>query len=461
MLSAAALFGANSARIGGHDDQAGACRTKERTMNAPGRFVMSSLAVLLLAAASSPAAAQPTDCETSGSIGKCMGDLLAAQDDLIDELETMLDSAKDMNLFSLGRDRFGLDRGPDLQQELADRVESLRRENGRGKAANLTNTDEDYDEMIDQGDTVKGKKCKMSDIPFYESLAGSPPPGLRSTGPKFGDTKCNVFDAVDENGNSVRVNERRENMCERVCEEKKVGGQGQKGKSKERLIGRMSDGISASQSAAKSLRAHSARVTELGYLVSRLQLAERDFGALKAGNDDVCDSGVQIPVDLIVAEAINVVIVGLDVAVTAGNLITEILDTIKDVTEDVCQQDAAGFNGSSGCIPLTVAVHVSKGITDVLDGIKGGLGSTRDIILLGGEIVRSFQTDTLQTCTKEIKTDTDTLKSELTKLKADVGQTNDALVVLSEELAMVRSLVEANRDLLLTPQGRRDGFGGK
>ena len=130
--------------------------------------------------------------------------------------------------------------------------------------------------------------------------------------------------------------------------------------------------------------------------------------------------------------------------VIAGKIITEILETVKDVGEDTCKQDVAGFNGSTACIPLTIAVHISKGVTDVLDGIKSGLGATKDIILLGGEIARSFQTDTLQTCAKGIKADTDILKGLVTGLQGAVTETNGELAVIKGELALMKSLLETS-----------------
>ena len=84
----------------------------------------------------------------------------------------------------------------------------------------------------------------------------------------FNDGKCNIFDAIDLDGNPVKVNERKENMCERVCEEKMVGGQGQRGKSKDRIVGDLVDAVSTARGAMRSLSAQRARVSELGLILA-------------------------------------------------------------------------------------------------------------------------------------------------------------------------------------------------
>lgn len=437
-------------------------------MKSFGSLVLSALLVVFVTT-TTIGAAPPTECEMTKSVETCMGELLKSQKDLIDAAADMLVHTSNMGLFSFGRERFSLaNAAPDVQSDLEARIESLGREHDRALAANKNTTDDDYNDMFAHGDKEKGKRCKLSDRPYFESLEGKLPPGLTSVGDNFGDGDCNIFDATDDNFMPVRVNERKDNMCERVCKDK----ENQQGKSKDRVVGRLMDGISASLKATENVTLQSAHVAELGFVLSQVRMPESHLRFSTMNGTDPCDSGIQIPGDLIAAEAINAVIVGLDVAVIAGKIITEILETVKDVGEDACKQDVAGFNGSTGCIPLTVAVHISKGITDVLDGIKSGLGSTKDIILLGGEIVRSFQTDTLQTCAKGIKSDTDLLRGLVTGLQGSVdvlndmvsglqgavAQTNDELAFVKSELAYMKSLLETNLELLLTPQGRREGF---
>jgi hypothetical protein len=44
------------------------------------------------------------------------------------------------------------------------------------------------------------------------------------------------------------------------------------------------------------------------------------------------------------------------------------------------------------------------------------------------------------------------------ELKVKAGEGNTELATIKAELALVKSLLEATRDLLLTPPGRREGF---
>ncbi len=477
-------------------------------MKSFGWMVMSSLAVFVVGTSTSwaqEAAPPPLDCENDGSIGACMGELLDIQGDTIDEVEGMLTDMRAMNMFSFAREQLGLvAQGPGPEEDLFARIQTLRNEHARATATNEVTTDDEFDDMIAQADTEKGKKCKLTDKPFFDSLEGDLASlGLESAGPKLGNGKCDIFNAVDLAGNAVKVHEKKENMCEKVCEEKP----NQQGKSKERFVGGLLDAISTARGAEQRLSAQRARVSELGLLLAefRLSTADSQLSTATAGPSDPCDPGTPGPgADLIAIQVLNGlitaldgVITGLDAAIVVGNIITEVLKTVADIADKPCKQTVAGFNASAACIPFTVAFHVSKGIVGVIGGLKSILGDAKsllgdakNIIVTAVKIDNASKADKGKACSKETRdefkpggqcvallckggpddnkacvNDGDCSDGAIFILQADVadliraaGETSAELAVIKAELALMKSLLEENRDLLLTPHGRREGF---
>jgi len=476
-------------------------KREERLMKSFGWIVMYTLAIFLVATSTSWAqevSAPPATCD-DGSIGTCVGDLLDIQLDTINEVEGMLMHMQAMNMFSFGREQFSMAaQGDDTQEDFFARIETLRNQHARAKAANEATTDFEFDEMMEQADTQKGKNCKFSDKLFVESLDGAPPPGLKPDGlddpnSNFNDGKCNIFDAIDLDGNPVKVNERKENMCERVCEEKMVGGQGQRGKSKDRIVGDLVDAVSTARGAMRSLSAQRARVTELGLILADYRLSQVNYriSTAASGPIDPCAPGTPGPgPDLIAVRALNITIITLDSVLVAGNIVTEVLKTIADIADKPCKQDVAGFNASAACIPFTVAAHISSGIFGVVGGAKNILVDSRNIVVNEAKIASASKADNAKACSKIIRDDfeggrqcmngkcdggpddgndcTDDsdcsngaifiLQADVEVLKGGVAQTNAKLAELKAELAIMKSLLEETHDFLLTPTGRREGF---
>ena len=489
-------------------------RIKEERMKSFGWTVMSALAVFLAttstgwAQTATPtptappiriltAASAPTDC-AGGSIGSCVGDLLDEEDSMIDQVELMLKDLETMGLFSLARDRFSLAAdGPDLS-DLFARIDTLRNEHRRAKAASEATTDSEYDEMFEQADKEKGKNCKFSDINFFNSVldaSGDPDPALLGlkTIPmpsKFGNGKCDIFDAVDLGDNPVRVNERKENMCEKVCAEKP----NQQGKSKDRAIGGFIDALSSARAANISLVAQRASMAELGSLLLDLQLSESNP---QLSAHDPCAPGSPGPGDdLLQARGFNKAIAVLGGVITVGNVLSEVLKTAADIADKPCKQTAGGFNASVACIPFTVAFHISKGIVGIISGVRTLLGDLRSVFANEAKIVSAGKIDKGKACSKIIRDDTIKLKAEfgggqcvnlvctggpddsiactddsdcsegkivilqeaVNLLRASAAQTNAKLAEVTAELALMKSLLEETRDLLLTPPGRRPGY---
>ncbi len=539
-------------------------------MKSFGWMVMSSLAILLVASSTSwaqetgtgdePSAdpAPPTSTCAQRSVKGCVGELLAEQDGTITEVEDMLEAVQDANMFSFAPGQFGLaaqeggtcvdgkcEGGPNDGidctvdtdcgaavdvSHLFGRIDTLRNDNARAKAANEATTDDEYNGGFAQADMARGTNCnKSSDKDFVDSLRndagildndsfesiGLRPDGLEEPNSKFNNGKCDIFRAYIHNpggpddGHEVRVNERKENMCNKVCREKP----GEEGKSKERFVDGMLDALSTTQDARKSLSASRARVSELGLRLAEFRSLKADYvlalaTARSSGTGDPCDPGPPglsvIHAQLALIEANNVLnlafdttITALDAALVAGNIVTNVLDALKDIMDIASDQTVAGFNARASAVPFTTGFHLSKGVFGIVDGAKNLVGDAKslfgdanDIVVTALEIFNAFQADDSQRCSKQIRDDfeaggqcvddlcvggpddgsdcTDdsdcsdgaivTLQADVELLKEGVAQTNAKLEEVTAELALMKSLVEGNRDLLLTPPGKREGF---
>jgi outer membrane murein-binding lipoprotein Lpp len=316
---------------------------------------------------------------------------------------------------------------------------------------------------------------------FYDSLEddGSggklPPPGytwadMGNGNNKLGNEKCDFFEATYEDGQgnevTVMVNERAEGMCERVCK----GKAGQQGKNKGRFVGGMQDAISSASIARKSLSLQKAQMAALRAQISELRLSGADLSSLALAecdpDEDSCKDGTpSVPGALTSIQGLNIAIVVLDGVLVAGNIVTEVLEGIKDVEEPPSQQDVAGFNGSSTGIPLAVAFHISKGVFGVLAGVKDILGSSVNIISVNLEITKVEECDHNIECRQEIRDKTDLLQADVDALQAATAALQKSANQTNAKLDEMKILLEAEfariKELLLTPQGKRDGFSSK
>jgi hypothetical protein len=451
---------------------------KEETMKSFGRNIMFFLAVFLVAMATSWAAPRSEDCgqadnavgETETSVSTCVDELLTAQLGMINAVEDVVIEMQGVNLSFFGAERLGL-RQSTMQEDLMAHIQLLRDEHGRAMAASKSVEEADYEEAFAKADQEKGKNCGLSDLPFKESLEGSDPPGLRDPDPsKFGDGKCNVFEAIVDipgapnDGDVVHVNERRENMCELVCADRVnpnpppntlntlAEPKPRKQERKERVVRRLTDDIDATFRATETISGASANLSAL-----RFQLSRANFSS--SGTSDICVSGFDLSGVFVISGA------AVAAANSAASFVTAALEIAKDNAEPPANQTVAGFNAGSAVVPFAVAAGISKLITEALGIVEKGL-------VLTGEIVSAFREDTLELCLKSVRDNTVTLNGEfegpdgaIFKLQADVddlklkaGDANAELAAIKAELALVKSLLEATRDLLLTPQGRREGF---
>jgi len=439
----------------------------------------------------------PLDCENDRSVGACMGELLDLQLDTIDEVEGMLMDMKAMNIFSFSPE-MAAQRGA-MEEDLFARINTLRNEHGRAMAANGATKDSEFDEMLEQSDMEKGKNCKLSDKNFVDSLRnddgeldaasyesiGLRPDGLDAGNSKFNNGKCDIFTAMidnpggDDDGDMVRVNERKENMCEKACKEKMVGGMPQMGQSKDRFVDSMLDAISTAQGAKQVLSAQKGRMSELRYRLADLKAATENFQLSRAtaGPVDPCAPGAPgASASLLLTDTFNteklifdIVITTFDGVLIIAHIVAQVLDTVADVAENPCRQTAVGFNGSTACIPPDVVKGIAGGIADLLEGIKDlledGQSIVEDVVAISitdAEIADANLPDESQFCSKQIRDEfvepdgaIVILQADVTGLKVAAGDTATELTAIKAELAVLKSLLETNRELLLTPHGQR------
>jgi hypothetical protein len=362
----------------------------------------------------SPAKAQGSaECGAStDSIKACADEIFTAQIDLLNEVEGLITETQGLRMYALGAQASQVD------DDLMERIEALRDERKRGKEANDDAEEADYDEMIGQANRQKGKKCKWEEVlEVDDDPEGFVPTGLTLIYPtKLGNEKCDVFTALDAGGKTVKVHERKQNLCERVCEETEA----KKKRKKDRVVGRMNDGLSATLRASERIKGERVRIAQLGVRISSAA--------------DICEPVFEIPFSDPIGAG----------ALVALSIVTEVLDAVRDSGERGSDQTAAGFNCAVCAIALEVAFHVSNG--------------AKDIVETGMDLLGSFQTDAILNCVQSIKSDSETLKLDAAAMKADIAELLKGQGGVNAVLEELKGSVQQNQNLLLTPQGQRDGF---
>ncbi|MDH3628049.1 MAG: hypothetical protein OES25_10385 [Acidobacteriota bacterium] len=389
--------------------------------------------------------------ETETSIQLCMGGLLDEQEIMIDALETMEVEMRAIHA-QLVRGKLMIPGQLRLMRNDTEDIQMLRDQLDRGRQDNLAVEDADYDGAFEMADQKKGKDCKFSDRVFFESLEeGEFPPGLKpfsgnSFDMKFGDGKCNVFKARidDPNGpddnEMVRVNERTENMCERVCEDRMGNGSAsgfaapprpRKEERKERAVFAMNDNIDAAVRANEQLKTGVARMS----LVKR-QLTR--FASRKAsGDEDSCE-----PFDAarILDELASVV--GL--AKNAVGIVTASLELVKESVRPATKQDAVGANASVAETGISVPVGISK-------LIEQAIGFDEQLLKVAALIAGRVQDVAQALCVQRVDTG-------VADLQVKAGETSAMLEALDTKVDNLSARLDEAILLLLTPHGQRPGF---
>jgi hypothetical protein len=370
---------------------------------------------------------------------------------MIDSIEEMGEELRAIHLLMLdAKGTTASDRAMllDLMDDMDD-IQLMRDQLQRSREENLAVEDSDHDDSFEKADQKKGRDCKYSDMPFFESLGGENPPGLKpfsgsTFDSKFGDGKCNVFKArVDAPGEPddnavVRLNERKENMCERVCEDRSGTSmefgelaRPRKEERKDRTVSALTDNIAAARRANDELEVGKARMSAL-----RQKLAAH-ASRMAGENTDPCE-----PFD--VARILDELAEGAGLIKNAVAVVTASLELAKETARPPSKQDVAGFNGSSAETPFSVAAGVSKIVEQALGFIEQGL---KVAAVIAGRIQDFAQAQCLQnvqTQVAAVQESADETSAQLTALEAKV----DSLSVRLDEVLQ----------LLRTPPGRREGY---
>lgn len=419
---------------------------------------MGMVAAATLLAGTSTSLAQPPGDEMCGQVTTALGEtdtsIQGCMDELLEEQFMMIEGIEGMNeevratklalLSARGTTRLQRTVLLDSMADGDDNIDLMREQVLRAMDENAAVEDADYDDAFTKADQEKGNSCKLSDISFFESLDGEFPPGLKprsgsTIDPKFGDGKCNVFKArIDNPGepdddDMVTVNERKENMCERTCEDRESDSDvvrlralapKRKDERKERTVFALTDNIAAARRANEDLNSARARISSL-----RLQLSSQVFRV--AGDDeDSCE-----PVD--VARGLDEAGAVAGLVKNAVAIVTVSLELAKETARPPSKQDAAGFNASTAETPFSVAAGVSKIIEESLGFVEQGFTVAA---LIASRVQDFAQAECL-------------------------GEVQDGIVALTaianangEAIARIDSKVDEVLEQLRTPPGRREGF---
>jgi hypothetical protein len=333
-------------------------------------------AVLALAFGAAPLgwAAPPAErCgEGSGAVIKtCVDDILIVEGEIIENLDLVVEDLEARHV--LQADRAG---------SLKDKLDLLRNAHGRAQGESDDLEEADYDEMT--GAAYK-KSCEWKDS-FVE------PPSSQ-------DGKCDKA-------------ERKEHLCERVCE-LDTTGQGKKNRKKERLQDELSDALVQLEDANEALEEDLKRRALLDFtLDAEPAVCPADYSFL---------GSLRIP-----TEATFTL---LAVAVAA--------DAVRDVAERICDATKAGSNGAIVCAATEGVYHIVNTAYEITNAINNDINEA--------ELIATYS------CAEQIKQlvdqavgDTKEAQEQITEIKKQIDSLNESIAVIT--------------NLLLTPQGRRDGF---
>jgi len=385
--------------------------------------------------------------EPETSIQGCMNELLGEQLKMIDGIEQMGVEMRAITASLVaagGTSQVQTAVLLNLMQDDNVNIQLMRDQHQRAMEENHAVEDTDYDDAFAKADQQKGKNCKFSDIAFVESLEGDFPPGLKpfsgdTFDGKFGDGKCNVFKArIDNPGEPnddevVHVNERSENMCERVCKDRTSDSsaaglsgpqRNRKDERKDRTVFALTDNIAAARRANDDLVTANARMSAL-----RIQLSNDAF-RLSGNESDSCE-----PLD---------VARGLEEAAEVAGLIkngvaivTASLELAKACVRPPAGQDVAGFNAAAAEAPFAIGAGISK-------IIEQSFGFIESALKVAARVAARIQDFAQAQCLQKLQTTVEGTAEEIAELQAKV----DALNARFDEVI----------ELLNTPPGRRPDF---
>jgi hypothetical protein len=308
-----------------------------------------------------------------GVLKTCVDEILGVEEDILENLGTVVQDLEARNVLRSGRG-----------ESIGDKINRLKKARDRGQGENDDLEEGDYEQLT--GTSYK-KSCNWEDS-FVE------PESLRNG-------QCDKH--TDPTTGEV-VNERKENLCEKVCE-LSAGGNARKDRKKERIRDELTDTLAQLEEVNAELE---------NEVAARVSL---DFGLAP---DEVCPASYSFLGS-----------VRMSTGLTFGFFIASSLaDAARDVGERFCDATVSGFNGAAACSVFEIIHHTLKGAFEALNAINEDINEA--------ELAATYL------CAKEIKKATD-------KAAGDIEEVRKAIVQMQAAIGRVEILLK-------TPPGRREGY---
>ena len=435
-------------------------------------FIIAVLGVFALA--SSQVWAEPADCtkkpngnDENGALKVCeekLNDSQAGMLTKLNELIDVMDETEGVNLSAMAFADPRTGEANDLKEHMA----KMHRQHTRAKNAIAESVNEEFEEIVAGGGKQKGQKCKWEEDPeVVLNPEDFVPIGLEyraDTG--LGNGDCDRFTAYDpDKKRNVQIRERSQpNICVQICGDKELPDQEpeptlasapqdkplKKDKIRGRYTERRSEGIDSTTRSEDAIDAAIFEITKTNEIV-------KAYGAAGALAMTFPECTGDVDATAAVAFGAKLVLVPTLVAV---KITSRVIGGMKDAGVVFCQQDVAGFNTSSVCVPAIVAHQISEGAVDVVEFLIQAVDLAKD----GGDL---FAADKTLECAAAIRArqeemfslvtgidkKVDVLDGKVNALKAQVGDLSDGLTQMIEEN---REYIINTRELALTPHGQRD-----
>jgi hypothetical protein len=342
-------------------------------MKSFGWIVTSSLGAFLAATSVTWAAPPGERCgEGSAKVFKtCLEGILDVEGEIIDNLDLVIEDLEARNILRAEKGR-----------SLTDKLDLLKNSHGRGQGEHDDTGEDDYEEML--AGAYK-KSCVWKDS-FVE------PASLQ-------DGTCDK-------------DERKENLCEKVCELDAAGTE-KKDRKQDRLQDELSDALIELEDANDALKDDLKRRASL------------DFSLALRG--DVCPADYSF----LGSTRIPTVVMFPLFSVVKG------LDAVRDLGERGCDMTVSGFSFAAVCIVLEGAFHLAKGSYEIMNAINEDVNEA--------ELVATYN------CAKETKTAADEAAKGAKDVKDSVTEITSQLEQMKEDIANIKTLLK-------TPPGQRPGF---
>ena len=349
----------------------------DRTRRNRAAILGAGVAFLLAWAPLSPALAACGQGQGKGAdVRDCTDEIMAEQERTLDLLDEMTQQMSTVGIMKA-----------DQADAATRQLGYLRNSHARGRKEKGDATDQEFDTLVAVG---QPSQCELRLLPRY---AKGPPPR-----PICSDDELAA------------------NQCEQVCE----FSPGEKARNDQRGL-RLEDDL------ADALEQTRMANDELSDEMNTLSLMAAQFGTAA---DDSCSFVSPHPnVDPPTPNA-----------VMFHSQLVVVQETITDIGKDACQQDAAGFNGSTACIVLDILLGVQKGITTFVTTVNDNYTSAK--------------VDATFDCVSALKTESDGQGAQLDALEIKID-------ALGDDVADMKTMIDELRSLLLMPQGQRDGFPAK